>query len=202
MHYYNERYGTSTLGRWNYRNNFSPAQAAQMDLEYRIELERQERNYVERILLENYPSKFVVVYSCLTIAIGITLIILQIVYFASNGNKVNAGSGIWTDGLLASSIILWRKQSLINLTGYFCFFAIFISLPAIFLNIACITFSENQNAKSINIAMIVLVAINIALLITFFAVLSFYSKKYRPTESIDLHNFSFQDRYSQNTEYY
>ncbi|RMZ95663.1 hypothetical protein BpHYR1_006857 [Brachionus plicatilis] len=187
MYSYREKDGTSNFNV--IFSNSSPAQAAQMNFEYKQELDRQHKKYSEKLLRENYPTKFVIAYTSLIISIGVSLIVLQIIYYASNGVNQNYASGIWAGfiyvvaGSLAASIIKWRLPSLIIVKFFFNFFAIFSSVVTIILNSVSLTFySEewlfvndgevNQNMKHVNIAMIVLAFISLVLLITFLIVVN------------------------------
>ncbi|RMZ95645.1 hypothetical protein BpHYR1_006839 [Brachionus plicatilis] len=107
-------------------NNLSPPQAAQMDFEYRQELVKQEKKlFQEKLkrfqdkLRKNYPTKFVIAYSSLILSIGVSLIVLQIIYYTSNGVNQNYASGIWAGfiyvvaGSLAAGTIKWPSLIII-----------------------------------------------------------------------------------------
>ena len=189
-----------------FSSNLSPAQAAQMRFEYHREYNRQERNYSKSILREYYPTKFVIVYSCLIISIGLSLIIMQIVYYASDGVYLNFATGIWAGfiyvvaGSLAASVIKWKLPTLMGIVICINFFAIFSSLATILFNsISLSSYEEkwlfandrkvNQNMKNINIAMIVLASISLVTFITYFVVLGLsLSKKSDYNNTIEMNH--------------
>lgn len=104
----------------NYLNTIPP-NIYQQSLELRTEYERQRREYVVKIVSEKYPTNFVLLYSFVTIAIGLAEIALQIVSIINKGALYFVGSGIWGGcycillGLLALSLIKWKNYSLIYL---------------------------------------------------------------------------------------
>ena len=103
----------------------------QLSMYINNEFENQKREFTIRTFSENYPTKFALFYSFLTIVIGLAEIALQIFSILYQGAFYYIGSGIWAGiycvllGLLALSLIKWKNYTLI----YLNFFAnAFISL--------------------------------------------------------------------------
>lgn len=64
-------------------------------MNYRQQLYQQQRAYQQKMLEENYPVKFVIVYSAIVALICITSIIIQILIIIDKAANYSVGSGIW-----------------------------------------------------------------------------------------------------------
>lgn len=67
----------------------------EQQMAYAHDLRRQQREYIEKRLKENYPTKFAIVYSIILIFHSIAQIILHIVLAIFNGAFYYIYHGIW-----------------------------------------------------------------------------------------------------------
>ena len=98
-----------------------PVMSYEQRIAYTQELTRERNEYIEKRLKENYPTKFVIIYSAIMILISIVEIALQIVLITNNGGLYYVGHGIWGGVLvLALPIIaLLLSKNLLSFIKYF-----------------------------------------------------------------------------------
>ncbi|CAF0938655.1 unnamed protein product [Brachionus calyciflorus] len=171
-------------------------QAYQMNLAFRQEIVRQQREHAIKMVEENYPNKFALIYACLIIFIGVSLIVLQIVSIVNNGALAYVGSGIWGGflciflGVLALSLIKWKNYCLIivafvaHITSIAILIASLIMINS--MGLAFYGFSIynfNKGMMPVNIVMLVLGVISFVLCLSFLIMMCKIDINRRPAVS-------------------
>ncbi|CAF0821502.1 unnamed protein product [Brachionus calyciflorus] len=98
-----DRYGRPILAPLSYEQRISMAR----------EMRQQQKEYIQKRIQENFPSKFSVIYGVCMIIIGLAEIALQIVLIFFKGALYFVGHGIWGGSfclLLALAAILLVKR--------------------------------------------------------------------------------------------
>ncbi|RNA02157.1 hypothetical protein BpHYR1_003405 [Brachionus plicatilis] len=106
-----------------YGNTMIPLNYEQR-LVYGHDLRKQQKEFVEKKLREEYPAKFVIVYSIIMTLISIGLIVLHIILIVFNGAYFYIYHGIW--GGLVSLVIPLMASLLIKFPKYPFYLATFI----------------------------------------------------------------------------
>lgn len=121
---------TPAYGGYPMYGGIPPGMNYEQMMAYRSNLIQQRRQYMEKMLKENFPVKYVIVHSCLLIAICIISIVMQIMLIINKSGNYTVGSGIWVAAyflftvglalLLSKYIIIQRldntKKTLFRLT--------------------------------------------------------------------------------------
>lgn len=189
--FYNSRAYSSTgpATGFIYHNNVYPVytihpESVRMDIDRADEFIHQCKDqYVEQFK-KNYKPKTVILYSFLIILIGILQIALQITIIVKNYAPVIIANGIWGGivctilGILALSLIKWKKFYLIILTFILHIFSIlilimsFIIVNAILLIYLNYNLELNGNILAVYLIMLALGVIAVALII-FYLIMMF-----------------------------